>query len=216
MKFQGLEEKQVEESRKKYGTNQIVEAEPDTFWDKFKEGFKDPMIQLLLAIAGIMLVMFVFGQAEIYEPIGTIIAILLVTVISAKTELSSDAEYRKLKESTKKEACKVYRSGKVTMVEVDDLVVGDLVILQSGDKIHADGVLVDGILKVDNSALNGETEECKKTAVSEDFVYKEQSITGDTFVDEYSLFRGAVVYDGEGVMEIKKVGMSTIDRKSVV
>lgn len=210
MKFQGLEEKQVEESRKKYGTNQIVEAEPDTFWDKFKEGFKDPMIQLLLAIAGIMLVMFVFGQAEIYEPIGTIIAILLVTVISAKTELSSDAEYRKLKESTKKEACKVYRSGKVTMVEVDDLVVGDLVILQSGDKIHADGVLVDGILKVDNSALNGETEECKKTAVSEDFVYKEQSITGDTFVDEYSLFRGAVVYDGEGVMEIKKVGMSTM------
>lgn len=210
MKFQGLEEKQVEESRKKYGTNQIVEAEPDTFWDKFKEGFKDPMIQLLLAIAGIMLVMFVFGQAEIYEPIGTIIAILLVTVISAKTELSSDAEYRKLKESTKKEACKVYRGGKVTMVEVDDLVVGDLVILQSGDKIHADGVLVDGILKVDNSALNGETEECKKTAVSEDFVYKEQSITGDTFVDEHSLFRGAVVYDGEGVMEIKKVGMSTM------
>lgn len=210
MQIQGLREEEVEESRKKYGSNQIVESEPDTFWDKFKEGFKDPMIQLLLVIAGIMLVMFVFGQAEIYEPIGTIIAILLVTVISAKTELSSDAEYRKLKDSAKKDTCKVYRGGKVVMVEVDDLVVGDMVILQSGDKIHADGILVDGFLKVDNSSLNGETEECKKNPVSKDYVYTEKPITGDTFVDEHSLFRGAVVYDGEGVMEIMKVGMSTM------
>lgn len=210
MKFKGLSNSEVEESRKKYGSNKIVEAEPETFWDKFKAGFEDPMIRLLLAIAVIMIVMWAFGQAEIYEPIGTLIAILLVTIISAKTEMASDDEYRKLKDNTEKDKCKVYRDGVVTIIEADDIVVGDLVILQSGDKIHADGILISGDLKVDNSALNGEAEECKKTAVPEGFVYEDKPITGDTFVDAHSMFRGAIVFDGEGVMEVKKVGMDTM------
>ena len=210
MDMKGLSDKQVEESRQQYGSNVIVEAEPETFWDKFKAGFEDPMIRLLLAIAAIMIVMFFFGQAEIYEPVGTLIAILLVTVISARTEMASDSEYRKLKNSTKKDTCKVYRNGIVTVLEVDDIVVGDIVILQSGDKIPADGILVKGDLRVDNSALNGEAEECKKYAVPEDFVYVEKEITGDLFVDAHSLFRGAVVYNGEGLMEVKKVGMATM------
>ena len=69
----------------------------------------------------------------------------------------------------------------VTVIEVDDVVVGDKVLLQSGDKIPADGILVEGDLRVDNSALNGEAEECKKTATD---VYTEMKdeITGDTFV----------------------------------
>ena len=210
MKFKGLSNSEVEESRKKHGSNKIIEAEPETFWDKFKAGFDDPMIKLLLAIAAIMIILFFFGQAEIYEPVGTLIAILLVTIISAKTEMASDDEYRKLKDSTEKEKCKVYRDGVVTIIEADDIVVGDLVILQSGDKIQADGILISGDLKVDNSALNGEAEECKKTAVAENFVYEEKDITGDTFVDAHSLFRGAIVFDGEGVMEVKKVGMDTM------
>lgn len=98
----GLTESQVEESRKKHGSNVIIEAEPETFWQKFKAGFDDPMIKLLLIIALIMFVMFLFGQAEIYEPVGTTIAILLVTIISARTEMASDSEYRKLKDSTKR------------------------------------------------------------------------------------------------------------------
>lgn len=210
MKFKGLNDSQVEKSRKEYGSNKIIEAEPETFWEKFKAGFEDPMIRLLLAIAAIMVGMWIFGEAEIYEPIGTLIAILLVTIISAKTEMASDDEYRKLKENAEKDKCKVYRDGVVAMIEVDDLVVGDLVILQSGDKIQADGILISGDLKIDNSALNGEAEECKKKAVSESFVYEEKAITGDTFVDAHSLFRGAIVFDGEGVMEVKKVGMNTM------
>ena len=210
MDFKGLKEEQVEESRKKYGSNIIVEAEPETFWQKFKGGFDDPMIKLLLCIAAIMFVMFLFGQAEIYEPVGTAIAILLVTIISAKTEMASDSEYRKLKESTKKEECKVYRNGVIKVIEIDDVVTGDLVILQSGDKIPADGILISGDLRVDNSALNGEAEECKKFAIPEGFVYEDKPITGDTFVDKHSLFRGAVVYNGEGVMEVKKVGMASM------
>ena len=158
MKYNGLNNEEVKASREKYGSNLIPDSEPTTFWQEFKETFKDPMIKILLVIAVIMIVMFFFGYSEIYEPIGTIVAIMIVAVVSAKTGVASDTAYRKLKEDQKKETCKVYRNGVVAVVEVDDLVVGDKVILQSGDKIPADGILIEGDLRVDNSALNGETE----------------------------------------------------------
>lgn len=212
--IKGLNKDQVEQSRKLHGDNIIHEAEQETFWDKFKGAFDDPMIKLLLVIATIMAIMAVMGYAEFGEIIGIVISVLLVTGISAKTEIASDNEYRKLKDSTKKEVCKVHRDGKVVEVEINELVVGDLVILQSGDKIPADGYLYQGELRVDNSALNGEAEECRKVAVSDFKAYKELAmtadVTGDTFVDAHSLFRGAVVFNGEGIMEITKVGMKTM------
>ena len=142
MHFNGLTDKQVEESRKKYGSNVIPDSEPTTFWAEFKETFKDPMIRILLAIAALMIVMCVLGYAEIYEPIGTVVAVLIVAFVSAKTGVASDTKYRQLKDSTKKDQCKVYRNGLVTVIDVDDVVVGDKVLLQSGDKVPADGVLI--------------------------------------------------------------------------
>lgn len=207
--FKGLSEAEVVKSQEKYGKNIIIEKPPATLWERIKDGFSDPMIKLLCAIVIIMLVLFAFGQAEWYEPVGTAIAILLVTIISAKTGMASDDEYRKLKNQTKAEPVKVKRNGVVTVIDIEDIVVGDIVILQSGDKIPADGVLVDGELRVDNSALNGEAEECKKFAASEDFKIPDE-ITGDTFVDEHSLFRGATIYNGEGLLEVQKVGMETM------
>ena len=159
MKFNGLTDREAEESRKQYGSNVIPDSEPTTFWDEFKETFGDPMIRILLVIAGIMIAMFFLGYAEIYEPVGTIVAILIVATVSAKTGVASDTKYRELKDSTKKDTCKVYRNGLITVIEVDDVVVGDKVLLQAGDKIPADGILVSGDLRVDNSALNGEAEE---------------------------------------------------------
>ena len=209
MKYNGLTDKQVEESRSKFGSNEIPDSEPTTFWEEFKETFSDPMIKILLAIAALMIVMFFFGYAEIYEPLGTIVAVLIVATVSAKTGVASDTKYRELKDNTEKDKCKVHRNGVITVIDVDDVVVGDKVLLQSGDKIPADGVLIDGALRVDNSALNGEAEECKKTAASEDFQL-EDDITGDTFVDAHSLFRGAVIFDGEGILDVRKVGLKTI------
>ena len=110
MKFNGLSDKEVEQSREKYGSNVIPDSEPTTFWDEFKETFGDPMIKILLAIAALMIVMFFFGYAEIYEPLGTIIAILIVAVVSAKTGVASDTKYRELKDSTEKDKCKVHRT----------------------------------------------------------------------------------------------------------
>lgn len=209
MKFNGLTDKEVEQSREKYGSNVIPDSEPTTFWQEFKETFGDPMIKILLAIAALMIVMFFFGYAEIYEPLGTIVAVFIVAVVSAKTGVASDTKYRELKDNTEKDKCKVHRNGVVTVINVDDVVVGDKILLQSGDKIPADGVLINGSLRVDNSALNGEAEECKKTEADMNFRFAED-ITGETFVDKHSLFRGAVVFDGEGILDVRKVGLKTM------
>ena len=205
----GLTDSEVAASREKYGSNVIPDSEPTTFWEEFKETFKDPMIRILLVIVAIMLVMFALGQAQIYEPVGTIVAVLIVAFVTAKTGVASDTKYRELKDSAKKDTCKIHRNGNIVVAEVDDVVVGDKIILQSGDKIPADGILVSGDLRVDNSVLNGEAEECKKFAAPIDMEFPE-NITGDVFVDESSLFRGAVVFDGEGIMDVRKVGLQTM------
>ncbi len=205
----GLTREQALASREKHGANVIPESEPTTFWDAFKETFGDPMIRILMAIVVIMLVMYALGHAEIYEPVGTIVAVLIVAYVTAKTSVASDTKYRELKESSKKDTAKVYRDGQVEVMPVDDVVVDDWVLLQAGDKVPADGILARGSLRVNNAALNGEAEECKKNAVDENTPFAE-NITGDVFVDGYSLFRGAVIFDGEGVMRVSKVGTQTM------
>ena len=209
MHFNGLSDQEALKSREQHGSNVIPDSEPTTFWAEFKETFGDPMIRILLAIAILMIVMWALGYADIYEPVGTIVAVLIVAFVSAKTGVASDTKYRELKDSAKKDQCKVYRNGVISVIDVDDVVVGDKVLLQPGDKIPADGVLVHGSLKVDNSALNGEAEECSKTAAAEGTRLPEET-TGDTFVDKHSLFRGAVLFDGEGVLDVQKVGLSTM------
>lgn len=209
MKFNGLTDREVEESRQKFGSNAIPDSEPTTFWDEFKETFKDPIIRILLGISALMIVMFFFGYAEIYEAVGIIVAVLIVAFVSAKTGVASDTRYRELKEMSEKDKCKVYRNGLITVLEVDEVVTGDKILLQSGDKIPADGVLVYGSLKVNNAVLNGESEECVKTAAEPGFIF-EENITGESFVDKHSLFRGAVVFDGEGVLDVRKIGLKTM------
>ncbi|SHJ24503.1 plasma-membrane calcium-translocating P-type ATPase [Clostridium cavendishii DSM 21758] len=205
--IKGLSSKDVKENRKKFGDNVIYEAPPETFWKKFKDAFNDPIIKILLGIAVIMSVIALLGYGQFSEIIGIIISVILVTFISARTEVASDREYRKLKKKARKETCKVYRDGKAMEINVDEVVVADCIILQSGDKIPADGILIQGSICVDNSCLNGETEECKKVATGK--TYDEIAITGDTFVDKSSLFRGTIVVNGSGVMRALKTGMNT-------
>lgn len=208
-KLNGLTAAEVEESRKKHGANSIPEAEPETFWQLFLEGFQDPMIRILCVIAVIMFGMFLVGESDWYEPVGTIIAILLVNFVSARTGVANDRAYRDLKASQKKDTVKARREGVIKVIPADEVVVGDVILLQSGDKILADGILAEGELSVDNSALNGEAEECPKSEAPDGFAIPE-TITGDTFVDAHSLFRGATVLDGEGYMIVQKVGLDTM------
>lgn len=214
--MEGLTKEQVAISRKENGANSLPDSEPATFWSEFKETFGDPMIRILIAIAILMFGMYIASkampslgiEATPFEPIGTLVAVVLVAFISAKTGVSSDEKYRDLKNRTEKEKCKVLRDGKIEVIDVDDVVVGDVVLLQSGNKIPADGTLIEGKLSVDNSALNGEAEECKKVADPNGTV--PENITGDTFVDKSSLFRGAVVFDGEGYLKVQRVGIKTM------
>ena len=208
-KLNGLTAAEVEESRKKHGANSIPEAEPETFWQLFLEGFQDPMIRILCVIAVIMFGMFLVGESDWYEPVGTIIAILLVNFVSARTGVANDRAYRDLKASQKKDTVRVLRESVIKVIPADEVVVGDVILLQSGDKILADGILAEGALSVDNSALNGEAEECPKSEAPDGFAIPE-TITGDTFVDAHSLFRGATVLDGEGYMIVQKVGLDTM------
>ena len=209
MKITGLTQEEVKRSREKHGSNAIPEAPPATFWKEFAATFGDPMIKLLLVIAGIMLAMFFLGYSQIYEPLGTLVAIFLVAVVTARTGVASDSKYRELKNRTEKEQCKVYRDGSVRLLDADEIVVGDCVLLHAGDKIPADGLLRTGSLLVDNSAMNGESEECPKSPAEKDAVFSDE-ITGDSFVDRHSLFRGTVVLDGQGVLEVCRVGLSTM------
>lgn len=208
-RLHGLSEAQVAANREKYGKNEIEEPKLPGLLERMLDAVKDPILGLLIAIATIILIMSFFGQAEWYESVGTYIAVVLVSFVSARTGMTADNEYRKLKESTKAEPIKVYRDGVMKVIDISEVVYGDIVLLQSGDKIPADGILVDGKLTVDNSSLNGEAEECKKFADSSltDFP---SNVSGETLVDKTSLFKGTTVYGGEGYLEVKRVGMKTM------
>ena len=209
MKFTGLTTAEAEESRAKYGTNAIPEPAWTTFGQAFRATFRDPMIRILLVMAALMIAMYFAGHAEIYEPVGTIVTVIIVATVTARTNVASDTEYRALRARSAKDTAKVCRDGGLIVLPVDDIVVGDHVILQGGNKIPADGMLIAGELRVNNTALNGETEECPKAPADSSYAFPEE-ITGDAFVDDATLFRGAVVFDGEGVMEVRRVGTETM------
>ena len=209
MKFRGLTSAEVEASRLKYGANTIPEPQWMTFGEAFLATFRDPMIRILLVMVALMIAMYFAGHAEIYEPVGTIVTVIIVATVTARTNVASDTEYRALRARTAKDMAKVCRDGGLVVLPVDEIVVGDYVILQGGNKIPADGMLVAGELRVNNTALNGETEECPKIPADSHYVFPAE-ITGDTFVDNATLFRGSVVFDGEGVMEVRRVGVETM------
>lgn len=208
-KLVGLSDSEVLASREKYGKNEIQEAPPETFLQKVIGALNDPMLILLIVIATGMLILSFFGFTEWYESVGTYVAIALVAIISARTEMASDTKFRELKESTKAEPVRVYRNGVLSVIDISEVVVGDIVDIQNGDKIPADGVLLKGKITVNNSSLNGETEECKKFAAPESYEFPEE-VKGDTLVDENTLFKGTTIYNGEGLMEVHRVGMKTM------
>ncbi len=206
MKFKGLTEQEVENSRQKYGANTLTEIPPDPLWKKILEGFKDPMIMILLVALVVQVVLFFLGQAEWFEPVGILIAIMIANGVASISENKQENKASALKEEEEsKERAKVIRDGKLVEIHVSEIVVGDIVYLQAGDKIPADGIVVDGELKVDQAALNGETEEADKIKCPENAEYDIKDL-----LNKYYAYRGTVVCGGEGYMEIKVVGDKTL------
>lgn len=206
MKFQGLNSKQVEESRKKYGENILTEIPPDPLWKKILEGFKDPMIMILLVALAVQVVLFFLGQAEWFEPVGILIAILIANGVASVSESKQEGKATALKaEELAKETAKVYRDGKLEEIHVTEVVVGDIVFLQAGDKIPADGEICGGTIMVDQASLNGETEEAKKTECPENNEYNVKDL-----LNKYYVYRGTVVVSGEAFLQVKVVGDKTL------
>lgn len=206
MRSTGLTTKQVEESRSKHGSNSLTQIPPDPLWKKILEGFKDPMIMILLVALVVQVVLFFLGQAEWFEPVGILIAILIANGVASVSESKQEGKASALKaEEEAKEMAKVIRDGKLEEIHVSEVVVGDIVYLQAGDKIPADGIIVDGELKVDQAALNGETEEADKVPFVDGASYDVKDL-----LNKYYAYRGTVVCGGEGYMEIKVVGDKTL------
>lgn len=206
MKLNGLTTKQVEENRQKYGANTLTQIPPDPLWKKILQGFKDPMIMILLVALLVQVVLFFLKQSEWFEPVGILIAILIANGVSAVSESKQEGKASALKaEEEAKEMAKVIRDGKLQEVHVSEIVVGDIVYLQAGDKLPADGEIVEGDLKVDQAALNGETEEATKIPKPDGEEYNIKDL-----LNLYYAYRGTVVCGGEGYMEVKVVGDKTL------
>lgn len=211
----GLTDKQVEESKAKYGSNALSEIEGETFWDKLKGNLADPMIKILCVALGVNILIYLLGAFNIlsdvdvkwYEPVGIAIAIALATLVSTFSEFRNENAFQKLQEEASKITCKIYRNNAIKEVAIDDIVVGDCILLQSGDKIPADGQIVDGDIKVDQSVLNGESKEAKKIVIPENYSDEGQAMD---FLNPYKVFRGSVVCSGNAVMEVTVVGDKSV------
>ncbi len=212
MKSFGLNDAQVSESKEKYGDNSLTEQKREGFMHKLISNFGDPMIKVL-CVALLLNVVFVvmhycfdIGDTEWYETVGIAAAVIIATVVSTISEYNNENAFQKLQQEASLIKCKVYRNNDIVEIPINDIVVGDCVLLQSGDKIPADGIIADGTINVDQSVLNGESKEAVKMAGGE---FNGNNDEAD-FLDSYSVFRGAVVCSGNAVMQVTTVGDKSV------
>ena len=210
--FKGLTSAEVQASKNTHGDNRLSSKEANSLLSIFIEAFQDQWILILLAALGLKIIFnFVgmifpaIGEANWYEAISLIFAILMSTGFSAVSQYRNEQKFNTLQEEASKTNAKVYRDGKLKEILVDDIVKGDQILLQSGDKIPVDGIILEGELKVNQAVLNGESEDAKKLPLGD----QAEPDSSDLFT-ELKVFRGTVVTSGEAVMEATQIGDNTV------
>lgn len=211
--YTGLTDAEVLESRKKNGVNILTPAEQTPLWKRFLEKFGDPLIIILLIAGALSIGISCYefwgldkGAGVFFEPIGIFIAILLATGLAFIFELKADKEFALLNQVNDDEPVQVIRNGNVTQIPRKDVVVGDIVILNTGEEVPADGELLEAVsLNIDESTLTGEPM-CHKTTDPEQFNPE------DTFPSNHAM-RGTKVMEGHGVMRVYAVGDKTENGK---
>jgi len=198
-RLSGLSEKEVIRAREIYGDNSLTQRVRRGFFTELIRNFGDPIIKILLIALAVNIVIRL-RDFDWYETIGIAVAILISTFVSTLSEHGSESAFEKLQADALKTKCRVLRERGITEVPVSDVVVGDCVLLQMGERIPADGEIIAGALRVDQSPLNGESEEAHKEPGSTD---------GEGFGDRTRLFRGCVICSGEAVMRVSAVGGAT-------
>ena len=211
--YVGLSSAQVEESRRKNGVNILTPPEKEPLWKRFLEKFGDPLIIILL-IAGALSIGISFyeyygldkGFSVFIEPLGIFIAILLATGLAFIFELKADKEFALLNQVNDDEPVQVIRDGHPMQIPRKDVVVGDIVLINTGEEVPADGELLEAVsLSIDESTLTGEPI-CRKTTDPNDFN------KDHTFPDNHAM-RGTKVMEGHGVMRVFAVGDHTENGK---
>ena len=185
----GLSNEEVIINRKKYGSNIFSKKKKDSFFKLLLETFSDPIIKILLIALGIKTI-FLIRDFDWYETVGIIIAIMVASLISSISEYGSMRAFDKLTEESSKINVKVKRNGQVILLPISEIVVNDVVKLSTGDRIPADGIILEGNISIDESMINGESKDIYKKVNSE-------------------VYMGTVVYSGEAIMLVKKVGDNT-------
>ncbi|MCL2630901.1 MAG: calcium-translocating P-type ATPase, PMCA-type [Firmicutes bacterium] len=196
----GLSADEVIKSRAENGANALSRRKRKSFLRNLLGNFADPMIKVLLVALGINVILL-FNQGEWLETAGIAVAVFVAVLVATLSERGSESAFERLRESALNIDCRVRRGGQTQVLRVNKLVVGDIVLLGAGDKIPADGEMVQGSLEVDQSALNGESKEARKFA--------HQPKSGEGFLNSTLLFSGTVVTAGEGVMRVLAVGDKT-------
>ena len=207
--YTGLSESEVAESRRRHGGNVLTPPAREPLWRRFIGKFADPLIIILL-VAGFASVgiscyeYYVAGQGAgvFFEPAGIFMAILLATGLSFLFEYKADKEFAILNRVNDDEPVTVIRCGRTTAVPRRDIVVGDIVLLTTGQEVPADGRLLQAVsLSIDESTLTGEPI-CHKTTDSSQF-------DADATFPSDHVMRGTKVMEGHGVMEVTAVGDHT-------
>lgn len=213
VKYKGLSSEEVSESRVKYGVNVLTPPEKESLFMKFLGKFKDPLIIVLL-IAGVLSIGISFyeyyglneGPTVFFEPVGIFMAILLATGLAFVFEVKADREFAILNQVNDDEPVYVIRDGNAVRIPKKDVVVGDIVMLNTGEEIPADGELLEAVsMNVDESTLTGEPV-CHKTTDPEQF-------DPDATFPSNEAMRGTKVMEGHGVMRVKRVGDATENGK---
>ena len=205
----GLTSEQVVQSRLEHGNNLLTPPPKEPVWRLFFEKFKDPIIRILLITlvlsVGVSLYQYFTGTAEanvLLEPLGIFVAVLLATTVGFAFELSASRKFDILNKAKDEELVTVMRDGHITRIERKDVVVGDMVFLNPGDEIPADGTLFEAIsLQVNESSLTGEPM-AQKTVRPEEFDPEA------TYPSNY-VCRGCTIIDGNGIFIVEKVGDTT-------
>ncbi|MBC8258363.1 MAG: calcium-translocating P-type ATPase, PMCA-type [SAR324 cluster bacterium] len=198
--FPGLSDSAVSESRQTYGANVVTTQESEGFFDKLLANLKDPIIVILIVALVVTVFLAVLGFAPWYEGLGIAIAVVAATLIATWSEYSNENEFQRLLEEASKVKVKVFRNNTLVEIFIDDLVVNDLVLLQPGDTVPADGYLLAGNLELNESALTGESETVKKSEAPDENQVAEE---------KHQMSRAALVEDGEAVMTVLQVGDKT-------
>ena len=198
IKIDGLSKEEVIRAREKYGSNALETIHRDTFFKQLLRSLGDPIIRILLIALGIKTI-FLIKDFDWYETVGIAIAIFLASFISTLSEYGSEKAFDKLQQEAAKTKVKVKRFEGILTIPLEEIVVGDIVLLEYGEKIPADGVLLTGSLTIDESSITGESKE----------IYKYPFKTGTDLKETNQLFRGSVIYQGTGKMLVTKVGVNT-------